>query len=138
MDEKDEKIEFGKRFTAAVEEADYEPRPSVVERHFNSRYWGKPVTFQAVRRWLRGESIPEQDKLVVLAEWLQVEAHELRYGVPGNDESKGDKPWYTGLSVDEYELIQALLDLPAPKRKVVKEVIDSFSAQEEGSSKPRG
>ena len=131
MDEKDEKIEFGKRFTAAVEAAGHEPRPSVVEKHFNSRYYGTSVSFQGVRRWLRGESIPEQDKLVVLAEWLGVEAHELRYGVKGPQQAQGDKPWHASLSVDEYELIQALLALPAPKRKVVKEVIDSFSVQAE-------
>lgn len=126
-----EKTEFAQRLAAAITSAGHEARPSVVEKQFNSRYWGHPVSFQAVRRWLRGESFPEQDKLVVLAEWLQVEPHELRYGVRGAGNVSGDKPWYTRLAVDEYELIQALLALPAPKRKIVKEVIDSFSAQEE-------
>ena len=119
--DKNEKEEFGKRLVAAIEAAGYAKRPSVVEKHFNSRYWGSPVTFQAVRRWLRGESIPEQDKLVVLAEWLQVESHELRYGVPDSKIGKGDKPWYVGLSVDEYELIQALLALPADKEEDLHE-----------------
>ena len=129
MDEKNEKIEFGKRLVAAVEAAGYEARSSVVEKHFNSRYWGTTVSYQGVRRWLRGESIPEQDKLVVLAEWLDQEPHELRYGVPADKQAKGDKPWYIGLSVDEHELIQALLALPADKKKTVREVILSFAKE---------
>ena len=96
----DEKQAFAKRFIEAIEIAGYEPRPSVVEQHFNQRYWGSSVTFQGVRRWLRGESIPEQDKLVVLAEWLGVEPHELRYGVPAAKGTGQDKPWYVGLSVE--------------------------------------
>lgn len=59
--------------------AGYPDRPAVLEREFNSRYWGRSVTFQAVPRWLRGEAIPSQDKLQVLAEWLRIEPQVLRF-----------------------------------------------------------
>ena len=75
-----EKTMFAERLIAALKAAGYEARPSVLEREFNLRYWGKPITFQAVRRWLRGDSIPSQDKLQVLARWLLVDPHYLRYG----------------------------------------------------------
>lgn len=52
----------------------------VLEREFNLRYWGRSVSFQVVRRWLRGEVVPTQDRLQVLAEWLGVDAHWLRFG----------------------------------------------------------
>ncbi|MDP1528693.1 helix-turn-helix domain-containing protein [Rhodoferax sp.] len=55
-------------------------RPVVLEREFNTRYWGRSVTLQAVRRWLRGEAIPSQEKLQVLADCLKVEPQVLRFG----------------------------------------------------------
>ena len=39
-----------------------------------------PVTVHAARKWLAGEAIPSQEKLRVLAKWLQVPAGWLRYG----------------------------------------------------------
>ena len=57
-----------------------EPRPGVLLNHFNAHYWGRSVSFQAVSRWLRGEAIPEQDKLVTLAQLLKTEPDVLRFG----------------------------------------------------------
>ena len=77
----DEKTEFSQRLRKAIEDAGYPVRPTVLEREFNTRYWGRSdVTVQAVRRWLRGEAIPSQEKLQVLAEWLKIEPHALRFG----------------------------------------------------------
>ena len=75
-----EKTEFAQRLRDAMLAAGYPDRPAVLEREFNSRYWGRSVTFQAVSRWLRGEAIPSQDKLQVLADWLRVEPQALRFG----------------------------------------------------------
>lgn len=75
-----EKLEFAERLRNAMLAAGYEARPSVLEKGFNSRYWGRSVTFQAASRWLRGEAIPSQEKLQVLAEWLKIEPHALRFG----------------------------------------------------------
>jgi transcriptional regulator with XRE-family HTH domain len=72
----DEKLEFANRLANAMLNAGYEARASVLEPQFNTRYWGKPVTYQAVTRWLKGEAIPSQDKLQVLAEWLKYRASE--------------------------------------------------------------
>jgi transcriptional regulator with XRE-family HTH domain len=63
-----EKAAFAERLTAAMKRAGLEPRPSVLEKEFNTRYWGRAVTYQAVSRWLKGEAIPSQDKLEVLAD----------------------------------------------------------------------
>lgn len=131
MDKQDEKQAFAERLNKAIEAAGYEARPSVVEKHFNQRYWGSPVSFQGVRRWLKGESIPEQDKLVTLAEWLGIEPHQLRYGVDAPE--RAEKPWHAGLSTDEYDIITTFLGLPADKKKVVREVVMSFSVQSKDS-----
>jgi hypothetical protein len=46
--------------------------PTNITREFNHRYLGKPVTTQAVRKWLNGESIPAGDKIRTLAKWFKV------------------------------------------------------------------
>ena len=75
-----QKLEFAERLQAAMRAAGLEPRPAVLLNLFNANYWGRSVTFQAVSRWLRGESIPAQDKLIVLAGVLKVEPEVLRFG----------------------------------------------------------
>ena len=52
----DEKAAFSARLKKAMIAAGYEPRPAVLEKQFNSRYWGKSLTLQAVSRWLNGQA----------------------------------------------------------------------------------
>lgn len=54
--------------------------PSVLQREFNRRSRHTKVGVTAVQKWLSGDSIPQQEKLVVLATWLLVSAHWLRFG----------------------------------------------------------
>ena len=122
-----EKTEFAHRLKSALEAAGYEPRPVVVEKHFNSRFWGRPVSFQAVRRWLRGDSIPEQDKLMVLAEWLEVEPHYLRFGGTADPERKRRKAGEKLVPPEERALFDTYLSLPADQRKVVRGVIEALA-----------
>jgi len=104
--------------------AGYEPRPTVLEREFNSRYWGRSVTFQAVSRWLKGEAIPAQDKLQVLAEWLKLEPHVLRFGDKVTKTVRASrKRWDEGLGYMERETFDAFLVLPASQRKAAREII---------------
>lgn len=123
-----EKSEFSKRLKAAMLDAGYPARPAVLEREFNSRYWGRSVTFQAVSRWLRGMSIPSQDKLQVLAEWLNVEPHSLRFGeraVRRTEEVRGI--WEDVKYYPERATFEAYLALPQAQRKIVREVILAFA-----------
>ncbi len=123
-----EKEEFARRLREAMTQAGYPLRPVILEREFNTRYYGKSVTLQAVRRWLRGEAIPSQDKLQVLAEWLKVEPHALRYGeAVRHSVQEHRKQWGEGLDYLDKETFTAFLALPAPQRKVVREVILTFS-----------
>ena len=123
-----EKTEFAQRLRDAMLAAGYPDRPAVLEREFNSRYWGRSVTFQAVSRWLRGEAIPSQDKLQVLADWLRVEPQALRFGeraAMAVREQRGR--WEDPQFYPEREAIEAFLALPAAQRKVVRDVIMTFA-----------
>lgn len=110
---------FTKRLRQAMQDAGYEVRPVVLEREFNLRYWGRSVSFQAVRRWLQGEAVPTQDRLQVLAEWLGVDDHWLRFG-ERLTLSVNEKPaqWNSKLAPEEREAIEAFLALPPDKRKL--------------------
>ena len=124
----DEKAEFSQRLRKAIENAGYAVRPIVLEREFNTRYWGRSVTVQAVRRWLRGEAIPSQEKLQVLSEWLKIEPHMLRYGEQAVQSVRAiQQKWDEGIGFQEREIFEAFLALPAPQRKVVREVIQAFT-----------
>jgi transcriptional regulator with XRE-family HTH domain len=124
----DEKTEFSQRLRKAIEDAGYSLRPTVLEREFNTRYWGRSVTVQAVRRWLRGEAIPSQEKLQVLAEWLKVEPHALRFGEQAAESIRAKRrQWDEALDYRERETIEAYLSLPLPQRKVIREVIQAFN-----------
>ena len=52
-----EKIRFAQRLIEAMQAQGYDPEPAILEREFNLRYFGKPMTLQGVRKWLIGTSI---------------------------------------------------------------------------------
>ena len=124
----DQKLEFAERLQRAMVAAGLEPRPGVLLSLFNAHYWGRSVTFQAVSRWIRGQSIPGQDKLLVLAEVLDVEPDILRFG-EGIRKSLQERKqrWDEGVGYQEREAFDAFLKLPAPQRKIIREIILTFA-----------
>ena len=98
------------------------------DRIVNRFYWGRSVSFQAVSRWLRGESIPEQDKLLTLAEVLKIEPEVLRFGEAVRNSVRVQRQrWEEGVGYLERETFDAFLQLPAPQRKLIREVILTFA-----------
>lgn len=115
--------EFGKRLRDAMTAAGYAPRPAILEREFNLKYMGKPMTLHGVRRWLRGETIPPEDKLVVLARWLKIEPQVLRFGSAPNEVREDRLAWENAISYQERETFEAFLALPATQKNAIREVI---------------
>jgi transcriptional regulator with XRE-family HTH domain len=124
----DNKLEFAQRLRSAMVAAGLEPRPGVLLSVFNTNYWGRSVSFQAVSRWLKGEAIPAQDKLLVLAEILKIEPEVLRFGEGIRKTLKARRQtWEDGVNYLERETFEAFLKLPAPQRKIIREVILTFA-----------
>jgi len=122
------KKEFAKRLRAAMVRAGFEPKPAVLEREFNLRYWGPPVTLHGVRRWLLGETMPTADKLDVLSKWLKLDPNQLRHGEePARQIREKQQRWETAIKQQERETFEAFLALPAPQRKIIREVIMAFA-----------
>ena len=77
----DERQAFSSRLKQALRGASVDIRsPTSIAVKFNLRYYGSPVSTQAVRKWLEGSSIPKQDKIRTLGKWLKVSSEWLRYG----------------------------------------------------------
>ena len=119
---------FSQRLRKSMELAGYEVRPVVLEREFNLRNWGKPVSVPAVRRWLLGESVPTQDRLQVLAEWLNVDPHWLRFGERLNGSvTEQKKRWDLKLNPKEREQLELFVTLPADKRRIIGDIIEAYA-----------
>ena len=132
------KTQFADRLRESMRAAGHEPRPVVLEREFNTRYWGKPMTLHGVRRWLRGETLPSQEKLLVLAEWLGVPPQELRFGSEvGQRVQQRRSRWDSGIGYQDRDIFEAFLKLPVPQRRLIREVILTFAkVHTEGDAGP--
>ena len=123
---KDEKAEFAARLRNALTEAGIDQSAAVVEKRFNARYRGPPVTAQAISMWLNGRAIPRQDKMRVLAAIVGLHPHELQYG--GRRLGEGRGTWET-LHVQDRAMIDAYLALPASQRKLVRDLVTVLTTQ---------
>ena len=134
----DEKIEFTHRLRAAMVQAGYAVSPSVLEHEFNLRWYGQPISNQAAWGWLNSRSIPKQDKLQVLAEWLKIEPEVLRFGdAVRKSVLERRQRWEEGVGYLERETFDAFLQLPAPQRKLIREVILTFAKVHQGDAPPK-
>lgn len=125
---KNAKQQFAERLAKAMEVAGYEAKPAVLEREFNLRYLGTPMTLHGVRRWLLGETLPSADKVRVLADWLSVSLQQLHPGLSAAGmvhEPPGT--WRAAIPQQEREVVDAFLALPAQQRKIIREVILAFA-----------
>jgi transcriptional regulator with XRE-family HTH domain len=134
-----EKKEFSDRLRAAMNAQRLEVSGAVLEREFNLRWSGKAVRRQTVWKWLNGEAIPTQDKLQELAKWLKLDPHRLRFGDHVQTHLLAEqKRWNEGVGYLERETFDAFLKLPAPQRKLIREVILTFAKVHQEAGAPTG
>jgi hypothetical protein len=125
---KNEKIKFAERLIDALKASGYKPEPAVLEREFNLRHYGKPMTLHGVRKWLIGESIPPYEKIITLAKWLKVAPEDLTFGLEIKQKIKQENQrWKDEVGYQEREVFEAFLALSVPQRKIVREVIQAFT-----------
>ena len=119
---------FAQRLRGALESCGVRLSPSVVANEFNLRYWGRSITPHTARNWLLGKSIPTQDKLRVLADWLQVSPDELRFGRQGGDQvlHEADAQFKT-LNMADREMLSRYVALSVTERKTVRDVVEALS-----------
>jgi hypothetical protein len=134
MDIAEEREQFAMRLKSALRRARYVPdSPTVLARHFNDIYPGSPITVHAARKWLVAQAIPTQDKLRVLASWLDVPADWLRFGTAGGSSHPSSQDQNSEVTVllsrmtrDEVSLVEDLHVLEHDERHIVREMILLF------------
>ncbi len=124
--EKNAKTQFADRLRKAMVAAGLEPKAVVLERGFNLHFYGPPISTHGVARWLRGETVPPFNKVAALAMWLNVPVETLYGGASPHKAQELQTRWGPEIGYQERELFEAFLSLPAPQRRVVREVVQAL------------
>lgn len=79
---KDERVEFSDRLKSVLIGLGWtKMSPTRLAEQFNIRgAAADAVSIHGARKWLTGGAIPTQERLTVLASWLEVQADWLRFG----------------------------------------------------------
>jgi transcriptional regulator with XRE-family HTH domain len=107
------------------------PSASILARDFNSRAHGimNPVTQETARRWIRGLSMPEMDKLQILIQWLDIKIDlslgSLEAENRGNYE-KGMRKKTVTLNEAESQLLQIFRETDIRGKRILLSVAKSL------------
>lgn len=122
-----EKAEFAGRLRAALKARGIEASAAVLEKRFNSRYSGAPVSAQAISGWLSGRYMPKQDKIRVLAAIVGVDPHLLQYGGGKSRVGEARADWVEGMSAQDRAMVDAFLSLPPSQRTLVRDLVAALA-----------
>jgi len=115
---------FADRLRLALKGIGIRPSATLLANEFNLRYWGKSITITTARNWLLGKSIPMQDKLRVLADWLHVSPDELRYGtVAPTFKAQDSGTDMSVLTMQDRDMLARYMTLSLEDRKTVCDVV---------------
>lgn len=137
MPTQEEKAGFAQRLALALRRSP-DPVQGATELalRFNLRHPGAAISAQTAHKWLTGRAIPTNDKLVTLAEWLNVNAHWLHYGPPpARGLHVGEQPQAYGAaparlnakpSAEALALAQKIQALSPHRRYLVEELVEQL------------
>lgn len=117
-----EKQLFSQRLKQALHKANYPISPTHLSNEFNYRYDGSPISVQSANNWLLGKAIPNQDKLLILATWLDVSNQWLRFG----DTESVATTSNLNLTQIEVEYLRKYQNLKAHQKAIIQNLIDEF------------
>ncbi len=122
----DERVEFADRLRTALTAAHQPTAPSAFVRAYNLRADGAAVTWHAARKWLRGEALPTQEKILILARWLNVHASWLRFGDAENGQYELGAIGEDALTTEQLTLINDVISLSPSAQAIIRDMVDSF------------
>jgi hypothetical protein len=117
---------FAQRLREAMLNAGLKASPTVLAHEFNLCYWGQGISVHAARNWLLGKSLPMQDKLVVLADFLKVDASELRFGVGERMKASRRDVGIQSMGMHDRAMLCAYAKLPDDKQRLVRQLIHAL------------
>jgi transcriptional regulator with XRE-family HTH domain len=130
---KDQQLGFSNRLQELLLQKGKSVSPTELARDFNLRWRGIPVTANATRKWLTGQSVPTLDKLSVVAQLLNTNEDWLRWGdMSMNDRNTGRSSRQQN---DEQSFTQDFKMLSASNKKVVNAVMEVLLKEQQSKSK---
>jgi transcriptional regulator with XRE-family HTH domain len=120
--------QFAKRLKQAMQAADFEPKPSVLVDQFNLEHRGRSVTFQTASRWLKGEALPDPEKVQTLARLYGVSACHLLFGERLRMSVKEPGDDIADLRAYDRRMLVSYLRLMPEQRKLVRDLVDELSS----------
>ena len=84
------------------------------------------MTIHGARKWLLGEAIPTQERIHILALWLNLNPAWLRYGDADNSRYLVENAQAPGLTVEQLMLIHDVMSLPPAAQLIVRDLVNSF------------
>jgi hypothetical protein len=122
---------FSARLLSALDDAGVRKSATVVANIFNQKYWGKSITSHTARSWMVGTSIPMQDKLVVLSDWLKVSPQELRFGLEKGESAEfrtnESNSEFGSLNLQDREMLRRYIPLSPANKNMVREMVVALS-----------
>lgn len=119
IDKINEKKAFSERLKSSLEKLNYPNGPTFLSKEFNLRYSGSPISTQTAHNWLNGNAIPSQEKLQILAIWLQVSSEWLRFGRLSSDLSTTPELYLSSIDAKFQRL-------PLKQQQLIMDLIDSL------------
>ncbi len=128
MDKHSEKDAFSQRLKQELAKRGWPmTSPTWLAREFNMRYSGASVSVQAANNWLSGAAIPSQDKLQILAAWLEVSTHWLRFGENAEPlKLLNPSQTHRHIPYDLTDLPEKIAQLSPQQKQIVYEVVDAI------------
>jgi transcriptional regulator with XRE-family HTH domain len=136
-DKAEQLLAFTKRLETLLLKKGKTLSPTALARDFNLRWRGMPVTVNATRKWLMGQSMPTMDKLSVLANLLNTSEDWLRWGdmAAGKKNNFGYSPISEAvikdLEINEKSFAQDFKLLNANNKQVIGAVMEVLLHQQQ-------
>lgn len=130
MQEINEKKAFSQRLKQQLLEQNWPINsPTWLAREFNIRYNGHSISVQTASNWLSGTAIPSQDKLQILAAWLDISTQWLRFGEIDSSSQIGIKNNYKNIQFYLDDLPKKIGLLTPKQKQIIYEIVNEFLSQ---------
>ncbi|WP_168406956.1 hypothetical protein [Acinetobacter indicus] len=123
MSSQEEKKLFAERLKQALMDNGHPISPTYLSKEFNNRYDGTSISVQSANNWLLGKAIPSQDKLSILAIWLNVSNQWLRFG----DENINHSVQIAEHDVGDLDYYLKFCSLKKNHKDIIKKLIDELN-----------
>lgn len=127
MKEKSEKSAFSLRLKQLLAKYSWPVNsPTWLAREFNLRYSGQSISVQTASNWLSGNAIPNQDKLQILATWLDTSSQWLRFGEEQPNDYKADQRLIYNQSIQLSDLADKFEKLSNKQKFLIYHLINEM------------